>query len=229
MKSAGVIDMTKRTKRYLAWPLAIILLLAAILFCRWTLKEAFAPAPSGDEWNLILVNDKHHLPRDYAVELTDLSNGERVDSRIYPDLQAMFDQARSEGLDLFVAAGYRTWEEQQQLLDDKIEEYREEGHSNSEAKKLARQWVAEPGASEHQLGIAVDINANLDASSSEEVYAWLEGNSYKYGFIYRYPADKTAVTGIVNEPWHYRYVGYEAALEMHSRGLCLEEYLQERK
>ena len=221
--------MTKRTKRYLAWMLAMILLLAAILFCRWALKEAFEPAANSDEWNLILVNNKHHLPRDYEVELTLLDNGERVDSRIYPDLQAMFEQARWEGLDLFVASGYRTWEEQQQLLDDKIEEYREEGHSNSEAKKLARQWVAEPGASEHQLGIAVDINADLDASSSEEVYAWLEENSYKYGFIYRYPADKTAVTGIVNEPWHYRYVGYEAALEMHSRGLCLEEYLQERE
>ena len=221
--------MTKRTKRYLAWMLAMILLLAAILFCRWALKEAFEPAANSDEWNLILVNNKHHLPRDYEVELTDLSNGERVDSRIYPDLQAMFDQARSEGLDLFVAAGYRTWEEQQQLLDDKIEEYREEGHSNSEAKKLARQWVAEPGTSEHQLGIAVDINADLDISSSDQVYTWLEENSYKYGFINRYPADKTAVTGIVNEPWHYRYVGYEAALEMHSRGLCLEEYLQERE
>ncbi|MBR0375927.1 MAG: M15 family metallopeptidase [Firmicutes bacterium] len=223
--------MTKRTKRYLAWPLALILLLAAILFCRWAVKAALAPADGADsgEWNLILVNDKHHLPRDYEVELTDLSNGERVDSRIYPDLQAMFDQARAEGLDLFVAAGFRTWEEQQQLLDEKTAEYREEGHSNAEAKRLARQWVAEPGASEHQLGIAVDINADADWSSSEEVYAWLEENSYKYGFINRYPADKTAVTGIINEPWHYRYVGYEAALEMYSRGLCLEEYLQERE
>ncbi|MBR3391804.1 MAG: M15 family metallopeptidase [Firmicutes bacterium] len=221
--------MTKRTKRYLAWMLAMILLLAAILFCRWALKEAFEPAANSDEWNLILVNSDHHLPRNYEVELTLLDNGERVDSRIYPDLQAMFDQARWEGLDLFVAAGFRTWEEQQQLMEEKIAEYREEGHSNAEAKKLARQWVAEPGTSEHQLGIAVDINADLDISSSDQVYTWLEENSYKYGFIYRYPADKTAVTGIVNEPWHYRYVGYEAALEMHSRGLCLEEYLQERE
>ena len=227
-----MISMRNRTKRYLAWPLALILLLAAVLFCRWAVKAAFPAADSGsgsEEWNLILVNADHHLPRDYEVELTLLDNGEQVDSRIYPDLQAMFDQARWEGLDLFVAAGYRTWEEQQQLMDEKIAEYREEGHSNAEAKKLARQWVAEPGASEHQLGIAVDINADLDASSSEEVYAWLEENSYKYGFINRYPADKTAVTGIVNEPWHYRYVGYEAALEMYSRGLCLEEYLQERE
>ena len=220
--------MRKKTKRTLAWLLAMILLLAAILFCRWALKEAFEPAANSDEWNLILVNSDHHLPRDYEVELTLLDNGERVDSRIYPDLQAMFDQARADGLDLFVAAGYRTWEEQQQLMDEKIAEYREEGRSPAQAKKLARQWVAEPGTSEHQLGIAVDINADLDISSSDQVYSWLEENSYKYGFINRYPADKTDITGIINEPWHYRYVGYEAAWEMYSRNLCREEYLRER-
>lgn len=182
-----------------------------------------------NEWNLILVNAKNRVPADYQVELTTLSNGEQVDSRIYPDLQAMFDAARDAGLELFVAAGYRTAEQQQQLLDEKTEEYREEGHSRLAAARLARKWVALPGASEHQLGLAVDINADSEWSDSEELYAWLEENSYKYGFINRYPPDKTAVTGIVNEPWHYRYVGCEAAADIHARSLCLEEYLWEQE
>lgn len=121
--------------------------------------------------------------------------------------------------------GYRTQEEQQQLLDEKIEAYENEGKSKSEAKKLAEQWVAIPGTSEHQLGIAVDINADTTKSSSDDVYSWLAENAHKYGFIKRYPSDKTDITGVINEPWHYRYVGKEAALEIYSQGMCLEEYI----
>ena len=85
--------------------------------------------------------------------------------------------------------------------------------------------MAEPGTSEHELGLAIDINADLDRSTSDEVYGWLAQNAWKYGFVLRYPADKTDITGIDYEPWHYRYVGQEAAKEMHKKGLCLEEYL----
>ena len=221
------------------WPLLIILLL--ILFGLWLLggrvremgglpegspaQTAAEPVETDGDWKLVLVNRDHRLPRNWQVELEELDNGQRVDSRIYPDLQAMFDDARYDGLELFVAAGYRTAAEQQALLEEKIEEYRAEGRSRREAKELAGQWVARPGASEHQLGIAVDINADSDYSSSEALYQWLEDNSWKYGFIHRYPADKTEITGIVNEPWHYRYVGYEAAAAMYDSGQCLEEYL----
>lgn len=104
-------------------------------------------------------------------------------------------------------------------------EYENEGKSKSEAKKLAEQWVAIPGTSEHQLGIAVDINADTTKSSSDDVYSWLAENAHKYGFIKRYPSDKTDITGVINEPWHYRYVGKEAALEIYSQGMCLEEYI----
>ncbi|MBR5429751.1 MAG: M15 family metallopeptidase [Firmicutes bacterium] len=189
---------------------------------------AFDSGRQDEDWRLILVNDSHRLPRNYHVELTLLDNGEQVDERIYPDLQAMFDAARADGLQLFVAAGYRTREQQRELLRERTEAYREEGCSRSEARRLARQWVARPGTSEHQLGIAVDVNADLSVSTSDEVYAWLQENSYKYGFINRYPPDKTEITGIVNEPWHYRYVGCEAAAEITSQGLCLEEYLRQR-
>jgi len=182
-------------------------------------------ASEDNGWNLILVNRNSYIPDDYKVELTELSNGEKVDSRIYPELQEMFNDARAQGYGLFVREGYRTQEEQQQLLDEKIEAYENEGKSKSEAKKLAEQWVAIPGTSEHQLGIAVDINADTTKSSSDDVYSWLAENDHKYGFIKRYPSDKTDITGVINEPWHYRYVGKEAALEIYSQGMCLEEYI----
>ena len=182
-------------------------------------------ASEDNGWNLILVNRNSYIPDDYKVELTELSNGEKVDSRIYPELQEMFNDARAQRYGLFVREGYRTQEEQQQLLDEMIEAYENEGKSKSEAKKLAEQWVAIPGTSEHQLGIAVDINADTTKSSSDDVYSWLAENAHKYGFIKRYPSDKTDITGVINEPWHYRYVGKEAALEIYSQGMCLEEYI----
>lgn len=176
-------------------------------------------------WNLILVNRDHPIPKNYQVKLTTLSNGEQVDSRIYPDLQKMFDDARAEGLGLFVAAGYRTAEKQEQLLKEKIAAYKNEGNTDKEAEKLAKRWVAVPGTSEHQLGLAVDINADTEVCEKETLYQWLADNAHKYGFIKRYPEGKTEITGIINEPWHYRYVGKESAEEIHKQNLCLEEYL----
>ena len=179
------------------------------------------------EWKLLLVNREHYIPEDYTIEFTELSNGEKVDSRIYPDLQEMFDTARAEGLQLFVADGYRTQEEQQQLLDEKIEAYKNEGYAEEEAEAEAKQWVALPGTSEHQLGLAVDINADTSQSTRDEVYEWLAQNGYKFGFINRYPAHKTEITGTIYEPWHYRYVGKKAAKEIYSQGICLEEYIEQ--
>lgn len=182
-------------------------------------------ASEDNGWNLILVNRDSYIPDDYQVELTELSNGKKVDSRIYPELHEMFNDARAQGYGLFVREGYRTQEEQQQLMDEKIEAYENEGKSKSEAKKLAEQWVAIPGTSEHQLGIAVDINADTTKSSSDDVYNWLAENAHTYGFIKRYPSNKTDITGVINEPWHYRYVGKEAASKIYSQGICLEEYI----
>ena len=190
-----------------------------------TLSKALEENKTINGWNLILVNHDNYIPADYKVQLTELSNGKKVDSRIYPELQEMFDDARAQGYSLFVREGYRTQEEQQQLMNEKIEAYENEGKSKSEAKKLAEQWVAIPGTSEHQLGIAVDINADTTKSSSDDVYKWLEENAHTYGFIKRYPSNKTDITGVINEPWHYRYVGKEVASEIYSQGICLEEYI----
>jgi len=182
-----------------------------------------------EPWNLILVNRWKPIPDEYAVALTALSNGESVDSRIYPDLQCMFDDARADGIHPIVASGYRTEAQQKSLMDEKIAALESDGLPLEDAKREAETWVAIPGTSEHQLGIAGDINADSAHSTTENVYNWLERNAWKYGFILRYPAGKLDVTGCSHEPWHYRYVGEEAAGEMHREGLCLEEYLNAKQ
>lgn len=126
---------------------------------------------------------------------------------------------------LFVREGYRTAEEQQQILDDKIAAYRSEGYTKRMAEETAMEWVALLGTSEHQLGISVDINADTSKCSRDDVYNWLLENSYKYGFIQSFPSGKISITGVTNEPWHYRYVGKEAAETIHQSGMCLEEYI----
>jgi D-alanyl-D-alanine carboxypeptidase len=139
----------------------------------------------------------------------------------------MLDDARNEGMHAEVVSGYRSAEEQQRMMDEKIAQYQDEGYSDERARAEAELWVAAPGTSEHHLGLAVDINADGINSTGEDVYGWLEENSHKYGFILRYPPGKTDITGILYEPWHYRYVGTPTATEIYHQGLCLEEYLRE--
>lgn len=173
-------------------------------------------------WNLTLVNYNHPIPDQYQADLVELEGGERVDRRIYDPLMNMLTDAKQANLGKLpkVVSGYRTQEKQQSLYDEKIAKYKQQGYDDREAIKQAEQWVAVPGFSEHQLGFAVDING-----AAYDVYLWLQQNSYKYGFIFRYPGDKTDITKVAEEVWHYRYVGVEAASEMFEQGLCLEEYL----
>lgn len=178
-----------------------------------------------DDWRLILVNNEHSVPYGYVPELMELSNGIRIDKRIYPDLQKMFDDARNAGIYPVVSEGYRTRDEQKKMMSDKVKSLTAEGHSKREAEKLAREWVAVAGKSEHEIGLALDINADQSYSTDSEVYDWLAENAYTYGFILRYPPEKEYITGIDYEPWHYRYVGTETALEIHERNITLEEYL----
>ena len=177
-------------------------------------------------WELILVNSDKRIPDGYVPDLLILSNGQQVDRRIYPHLQQMFDDMRKEGHRPLVRSGYRSQAEQEEILQDKYRAYLNEGHNRIVAKQLALQWVAQPGTSEHQIGIAVDINPDYSVTKGWGFYGWLEVNSYKYGFVKRYPADKVDITGISNEDWHYRYVGKEAAKIMYEENLCLEEYIE---
>lgn len=185
--------------------------------------------PPTDDWQLTLVNQWNPLPENHTVETIELSNGELVDQRIYGPLSEMFADMEADGVYPIVASGYRTQQSQEAIYNQRIAQYEAEGMSFQEAKNETERWVAVPGTSEHQLGLAVDINADGIYSYGYEVYDWLAENAQRYGFIYRYPADKTELTGVANEPWHYRYVGKDAAEEIHERGICLEEYLAESK
>lgn len=182
------------------------------------------PAPEDESWKLILVNAEHPIPEGYSFTTTELRNGHRVDERIYPELQQMFDDARAVGIWPFVNESTRTAEEQQAIMDEYVARYEASGLSRKEAEAQAREIVAVPGTSEHQIGLALDIIAEF-SSDSWSTWQWLKDNCARYGFILRYPADKTEITGIGYEPWHFRYVGVEAAEEIMDAGLCLEEYL----
>jgi len=190
--------------------------------------------PSSDEangWQLILVNPWNKVPNDYKVTLKQLDNGQAIDERCYPDLQKMMDDCRAAGLTPLICSSYRSQEKQERLFNNEVKYYTNLAYSPDNAKTEAAKAVAIPGTSEHQLGLALDIvdthNQNLDSSQEKTaVQKWLIEHSWEYGFILRYPTDKSDITGIIYEPWHYRYVGKEAAAEIHEQGICLEEYLK---
>lgn len=187
--------------------------------------------PRAEAWNLILVNPWHPIPEDYTVTLQDLGNGQAVDERCYEDLEAMLSDCRAAGNSPRICSSYRTWETQQTLYQNKVKRLIRQGYSRQRAETEAAKVVALPGTSEHQLGLALDIVDQsyqiLDAKQEETaVQQWLMENSWKYGFILRYPNGKSEITGIIYEPWHYRYVGRQAAEQMQELELCLEEYIQ---
>jgi len=189
-------------------------------------KHCFAS--NGQE--LILVNPWNMLPENYTVELTAINDEHQIASVAYEDYLLMMEDCRAAGMKPVVCSSYRTMEYQEKLFRHRVEEYTEEGYSQEEAAALAGTSVAVPGTSEHQLGLAVDIvdnrNWNLDESQAKmPTQQWLMENSWRYGWILRYPDEKSSLTGIIYEPWHYRYVGREIAAEIHELGLCLEEYL----
>ena len=180
---------------------------------------------------LTLVNFENTIPKDWKVDLVQLNNGQSVDRRIYDDLIAMLQAAKSEGLNPLICSSYRTNEKQEQLYQNKVSEYLSQGYSKVEASDKAAFWVARPETSEHQLGLAVDIvstkNQRLDRSQENTVeQQWLIQNSWKYGFVLRYPTNKNSITGVGYEPWHYRYVGKEHAKKINELGVCLEEYVK---
>lgn len=180
---------------------------------------------------LTLVNFENTIPKDWKVDLVQLNNGQSVDRRIYDDLIAMLQAAKSEGLNPLICSSYRTNEKQEQLYQNKVSEYLSQGYSKVEASDKAAFWVARPGTSEHQLGLAVDIvstkNQRLDRSQENTVeQQWLIQNSWKYGFVLRYPTNKNSITGVGYEPWHYRYVGKEHAKKINELGVCLEGYVK---
>ena len=186
------------------------------------------------QWYLRLVNKDHPMTEadvpEVAIETVD-ANGYQVDVRIMQDLEAMFADARAAGRNPMICSAFREWDMQVSLYENKIERVmQEEGLTQEEAAIKASTVVAKPGTSEHQVGLALDIVSSdyqeLDEAQMEtEDQKWLMENSWKYGFILRYPMDKSDITGIIFEPWHYRYVGKKAAKEITEQNLTLEEYV----
>ena len=188
---------------------------------------------SQKDWRLTLVNSSHPLEDGYVPELADVdANGHQLDARAADALKEMLSDAKAAGLSPIVCSSYRTWEKQTSLFDAQVARCEAQGLTGDAAVAEARTVVAYPGTSEHQLGLAADIVALsyqiLDEKQMETPeQQWLMEHCDEYGFILRYPEGKSDLTGVIFEPWHYRYVGKEAAKEIMSQGVCLEEYLGE--
>lgn len=171
------------------------------------------------QWNMILVNHDKEMPDDFSIKTVEVENGYVIDERVCDSLKQMLADCRDAGFSPRIISSFRTRETQQYLYD----------HTANKAD------TALPGHSEHECGLAADI---IDSSSlgwrdpliekQEELptQKWLMEHCQDYGFILRYPKDKVDVTGIVYEPWHYRYVGKIHAKAIMSSGVCLEEYIE---
>ena len=197
-----------------------------------TTEEETTPEPEVTEtpWYLTLVNPWYPLPKNYEFELTTVTGKYKVDSRCADALKQFLADCKAAGHTPYICSAYRTWDDQVYLFDKKVNSFISKGYSEAEAKVLAAKETAVPGTSEHQLGLAVDILCQsrpwLDEGQAKTAtQQWLMANCHKYGFILRYPKGTTDKTGIIYEPWHYRYVGVEIATEIMSKGITFEEYL----
>ena len=194
--------------------------------------DPFADKPDVDisSWEYTLVNKENLLSSDFLPELTSLENGQNFNSRAVEALKQFVAAARAEGLSVYITSSYRSYATQQSLFNNKVNQYISSEGSKEAAAEKAKTIVAYPGTSEHQLGLACDIvdkyyvymNESLE---STELSKWMAAHCAEYGFILRYPKDKTDVTGVMFEPWHFRYVGVEAATYIMEKGLCFEEYV----
>ena len=183
-------------------------------------------------WNMVLVNGDHPMEEGYVPQLKELEEGLSLDSRIIDAAKEMLADAKKAGLHIDICSAYRSVERQEQVFGDSMKERVKDGMSYWDAFNETALNVAIPGTSEHALGLALDLISNqyteLDERQETTAEAkWLKENCYKYGFILRYPPEKTNITGIIYEPWHYRYVGVEDATEIMKLGITLEEYLQD--
>ena len=192
------------------------------------------PAPYDDgDWNLVLVNPWNPYPEELVRgEENNLVQvgyaSEYVDYRIVDQLNAMLEAGAAYGL--AVTSSYRSYDDQVYFYNNKVDRVMAEGYSYEEALDIAATEVARPGTSEHHTGLAVDLVHN-ECWELEEywedsaAFDWLMEHCADYGFILRYPKSAQHITGVIYEPWHYRYVGVEAARAIMNQGITLEEYL----
>lgn len=190
--------------------------------------QTFYFSPHGIQ--ITLVNSRNFLPEGFEVDVVRYTGDQYVTKECADALEQMIDACREAGYSPAVCSSYRTYGDQQYLYNRQVNRFLSMGYDRASAEAEAAKIVAIPGTSEHQLGLAVDIvdtnNWNLNESQAAmPTQKWLMEHCWEYGFILRYPVDKTEVTSIIYEPWHYRYVGVEIAMELRDLGICLEEYL----
>lgn len=193
-------------------------------------EAARPPEVDLNAWYMTLVNIDNLLEEEFEPELTEIENEQSFDSRAAVHLQTLIQAARDAGYTVYFCSGYRDYYTQSGIYWTHVDDFVAAGMGEEEAHATTRLQVNYPGASEHQLGLAADILEYKDQPMESYIggsglMLWLEENCADYGFVIRYPADKTHITGISYEPWHLRYVGEEAAHYMMERGLCLEEFL----
>lgn len=190
-----------------------------------------------DFQNLTLVNGWNPLPEDFDYEghLTTIPQKyikgslTQIDKDVWPYLKAMLDDARDDGIDMGVWSPYRSYATQKMLFERQIKKQIANGVPKAEAEDKAATIVARPGTSEHNTGLALDINCANSSFENTKAYKWLERNAENYGFIMRYREDKQEKTGVIHESWHWRFVGINAAKEINQLDMCLEEYVEYKK
>ena len=185
-------------------------------------------ADTSGDWKLLLVNRDYSLPTNYLsnVSLVYVCNSsERLDSRVAPQYEKMYNAAARDGIYLTPCSGYRSYDLQKRNFENRINSNISYGYSKVNATIEASKVILPPGTSEHNAGLAMDIICVQDSFENSPQYRWLCAHAQDYGFILRYPKDKQNITKIVFEPWHWRYVGVDAAKAMKNSGKCLEEYL----
>lgn len=183
--------------------------------------------PGQEKWNLVVVNSSREMPEGYVPKLDEIyDTGVYMDYRVTPHYEEMYSAAKKDGITLVPYSGYRSYDRQKINYNNLTDKYMSQYNlSRPEAAKKAATVILPPGTSEHNLGLAMDICNVYDSFANQKEYAWLVENAHKYGFILRYEAEKQNITGIVPEPWHWRYVGVEYAEKIKNSGMCLEEYL----
>lgn len=187
---------------------------------------------SADDWRLVLINKQHPIPDDYEFTLGSIKTIKgtmKCDERIIDELLSMMQAAEEDGVTLAICSPYRDLSYQEVLFNRKIEAYMKKGMSYMEAYTVSSQAVTVPGASEHQIGLAIDIVSDnylrLDEGFADtDAGRWLAEHSCEYGFILRYPLGKENITSIEFEPWHFRYVGKDAAAIITEEEITLEEF-----
>lgn len=179
-----------------------------------------------DKWNLTLINAKYRIPDSYEPDLVYVcDSSQRLDRKVAEAYEKMYAGALKDDITLTPHSGYRSYDLQEKSFDKKMNFYLGQGLSKEEAVKQTAMRIMPAGSSEHNLGYAMDIICASAWFENTKEFNWLQENAQDYGFILRYPEDKQDITGVTYEPWHWRYVGVEAAKEMKENNQVLEEYL----